>query len=68
MLVLPTLAYLLNLETGGSATEILVEQNLRENAERFVSQVQTPNQTDEPMARFNDPVCVGSAGLPNEAG
>ena len=67
-LVLHTLAFLLSPAAAGSENEILVQRDLREKAERFVSQVQTPDQNDEPMARFTDPLCVGSAGLPKEAG
>ncbi|TCM41552.1 hypothetical protein [Novosphingobium sp. ST904] len=40
----------------------------RESAHRFVAQMAIPAQSDEPLARFTYPLCVGSAGLPAEAG
>jgi hypothetical protein len=40
----------------------------RETAEQFVNRIEPVSQpNDEPLARYTDPVCVGSAGLPAEA-
>ncbi|PZQ57384.1 MAG: hypothetical protein DI555_00060 [Novosphingobium pentaromativorans] len=39
-----------------------------DRARRFVAQLTIPGANDEPFARFAYPVCVGSAGLPPEAG
>ncbi|MBO9723357.1 MAG: hypothetical protein J7530_03160 [Novosphingobium sp.] len=39
-----------------------------ESAEQFVNRIEPVSQTnDEPLARYTDPVCVGSAGLPADA-
>lgn len=39
-----------------------------ETAQKFVTQIESVSQlNDEPLARYTDPVCVGSAGLPAEA-
>lgn len=39
-----------------------------DTARRFVAQVTLPGESDEPSARFTYPLCVGTAGLPSEAG
>jgi hypothetical protein len=40
----------------------------RETAEQFVNRIEPVSQpNDEPLARYTDPVCVDSAGLPAEA-
>lgn len=39
-----------------------------DSARRFVAQVALPGESDEPSARFTYPLCVGTAGLPSEAG
>lgn len=44
------------------------ERDAAAKARRFVERVSEPLAGDVPLARFSDPVCVGSAGLPAAAG
>ena len=54
-----------NTSSGADSAIVVSSERIRETAEAFVNQVQNPEQeSDEPLARFTDAVCVGAAGLP----
>jgi hypothetical protein len=66
--MLLALALLLAQTAGDQADqEVVITSDKRaeaEKARRFVERVSEPLAGDVPLARYSDPVCVGSAGLP----
>lgn len=47
---------------------VVTSKDLQEQAAIYAREVESPEQeNDEPLARFSDTICVGSAGLPEEA-
>ena len=62
---------LLQAATLPSDREIVITSEASAKADvarRFVRQLSTATPNDRPLARFSDPICVGSAGLPKAAG
>ncbi|MBB5711985.1 hypothetical protein [Sphingomonas xinjiangensis] len=51
--------------------EVVITSDTRDQAAKarhYVERISEPLMGDAPLARFTDPVCVGSAGLPRAAG